>query len=101
MTVDLVCSWATLYRRLLLELLRLLKPVLLWVLRVLLVRLILMLLMMYLGTQGVPGAAPVGHPFAGRDFIVKATLLSASGAAPICLPSGARTVANSLSPIAT
>ncbi|TEK30466.1 hypothetical protein IPC600_32425, partial [Pseudomonas aeruginosa] len=28
---------------------------------------------------GVPGAAPVGHPFAGRDFIVKATLLSASG----------------------
>ncbi|WP_311059404.1 hypothetical protein, partial [Pseudomonas aeruginosa] len=51
MTVDLVCSWATLYRRLLLELLRLLKPVLLWVLRVLLVRLILMLLMMYLGTQ--------------------------------------------------
>lgn len=51
MTADLVCSWATLYRRLLLELLRLLKPVLLWVLRVLLVRLILMLLMMYLGTQ--------------------------------------------------
>ncbi|WP_235582433.1 hypothetical protein, partial [Pseudomonas aeruginosa] len=51
MTADLVCSWATLYCRLLLELLRLLKPVLLWVLRVLLVRLILMLLMMYLGTQ--------------------------------------------------
>ncbi|MCS8451863.1 hypothetical protein RI745_31575, partial [Pseudomonas aeruginosa] len=51
MTADLVCSWATLYRRLLLELLRLLKPVLLWVLRVLLVRLVLMLLMMYLGTQ--------------------------------------------------
>ncbi len=51
MTADLVCSWVTLYRRLLLELLRLLKPVLLWVLRVLLVRLVLMLLMMYLGTQ--------------------------------------------------
>ncbi|WP_223716531.1 hypothetical protein, partial [Pseudomonas aeruginosa] len=51
MTADLVCSWAPLYRRLLLELLRLLKPVLLWVLRVLLVRLVLMLLMMYLGTQ--------------------------------------------------
>ncbi|MED6068102.1 hypothetical protein VZ232_33015 [Pseudomonas aeruginosa] len=51
MTADLVCSWATLYLRLLLELLRLLKPVLLWVLRVLLVRLVLMLLMMYLGTQ--------------------------------------------------
>ncbi len=51
MTADLVCSWATLYCRLLLELLRLLKPVLLWVLRVLLVRLVLMLLMMYLGTQ--------------------------------------------------
>ncbi|MDI4099855.1 hypothetical protein QK405_29895, partial [Pseudomonas aeruginosa] len=51
MTADLVCSWATLYRRLLLELLRLLKPVLLWVLRVLLVRLVLMLMMMYLGTQ--------------------------------------------------
>ncbi|MCS7780351.1 hypothetical protein N0052_33335, partial [Pseudomonas aeruginosa] len=51
MTADLVCSWATLYRRLLLELLRLLKPALLWVLRVLLVRLVLMLLMMYLGTQ--------------------------------------------------
>ncbi|MEM8275333.1 hypothetical protein Q4S01_20710, partial [Morganella morganii] len=51
MTADLVCSWATLYRRLLLELLRLLKPVLLWVLRALLVRLVLMLLMMYLGTQ--------------------------------------------------
>ncbi|WP_238328620.1 hypothetical protein, partial [Pseudomonas aeruginosa] len=51
MTADLVCSWATLYRRLLLELLRLLKPVLLWVLRVLLVRLVLMLLMMYLGTE--------------------------------------------------
>ncbi|HHW2502582.1 TPA: zonular occludens toxin domain-containing protein, partial [Pseudomonas aeruginosa] len=31
------------------------------------------------GHPGVPGAAPVGHPFAGRDFIVKATLLSASG----------------------
>ncbi|HCF3583455.1 TPA: hypothetical protein NID05_003019, partial [Pseudomonas aeruginosa] len=45
------CSWATLYCRLLLELLRLLKPVLLWGLRVLLVRLVLMLLMMYLGTQ--------------------------------------------------
>ena len=65
----------------------------------LLVRLVLMLLMMYLGA-GVPGAAPVGHPFAGRDFIVKATLLSASGAAPICSPSGARTAAIH-SPIAT